>query len=47
MPTRLSLASAGALLYFDSALIGGSDGKQSACNVGDSVPGLERFPGEG
>ena len=28
---------------------GGSDGKQSACNVGDmgSVPGLGRSPGEG
>ena len=28
---------------------GGSDGKESACNTGDtrSVPGLERFPGEG
>ena len=28
---------------------GGSDGKASACNVGDpgSIPVLERFPGEG
>ena len=28
---------------------GGSDGKVSACNVGDlgSIPGLGRFPGEG
>jgi len=28
---------------------GGSAGKESACNVGDlgSIPGLERFPGEG
>ena len=28
---------------------GGSDGEQSACNVGDldSIPGSERFPGEG
>ena len=28
---------------------GGSDGKESACNVGDlgSIPGLGRFPGEG
>ena len=27
----------------------GSDGKESACNVGDlgSIPGLRRFPGEG
>ena len=27
----------------------GSDSKESACNVGDpgSIPGLERFPGEG
>ena len=28
---------------------GGSDGKESACNVGDLglIPGLGRFPGEG
>ena len=28
---------------------GGSDGKVSACNVGDlgSIPGLGKFPGEG
>ena len=28
---------------------GGSDGKESACNVGDpgSIPGLGRFPGGG
>ena len=28
---------------------GGSDSKESACNVGDlgSIPGLGRFPGEG
>ena len=28
---------------------GGSDGKESACSAGDpgSVPGSERFPGEG
>ena len=28
---------------------GGSDGKESACNVGDlsSIPGLGRYPGEG
>ena len=28
---------------------GGSDGNESACNVGDpsSIPGSERFPGEG
>ena len=28
---------------------GGSDGKDSACNVGDpdSIPGLRRSPGEG
>ena len=31
------------------AFPGGSDGKQSACNVGDlgSIPGLGRFPGKG
>ena len=29
--------------------IGGSDGKESACNMGDlgSIPGSGRFPGEG
>ena len=29
--------------------LGGSVGKESSCNAGDpgSVPGLERFPGEG
>ena len=28
---------------------GGSDGKESACNAGDSgsIPGLVRYPGEG
>ena len=28
---------------------GGSDGKESACNVGDlgSIPGLQRYPGRG
>ena len=28
---------------------GGSDGKESACNAGEtsSIPGLERYPGEG
>ena len=28
---------------------GGSDGKASTCNAGDqgSIPGSERFPGEG
>ena len=32
-----------------SGLLGGSDGKESACNAGDlgSVPGLGRSPGEG
>ena len=31
------------------AVIGGSDGKASACNAGDlgSIPGLGRSPGEG
>ena len=29
--------------------LGGSDGKESACNAGDlgSIPGSGRFPGEG
>ena len=32
-----------------SGFPGGSDGKESACNVGDlgSIPGSERSPGEG
>ena len=32
-----------------SGFPGGSDGKESACNVGDlgSIPGLGRSPGEG
>ena len=31
------------------AFLGGSDGKESACNAGDpgSIPGWDRFPGEG
>ena len=31
------------------AFLGGSDGKEPACNVGDlgSIPGLRRFPGGG
>ena len=31
-----------------SGFLGGSDGKESACNVGDLglIPGLERFPGK-
>ena len=40
------------LLYILNAFMGfpgGSDGKESACNAGDSgsVPGLGRYPGEG
>ena len=33
----------------DVYTIGGSDGKESTCNVGDlgSIPGLERSPGGG
>ena len=31
------------------AFLGGLDGKESACNAGDpgSIPGWDRFPGEG
>ena len=34
---------------FKYILLGGSDGKESACNAGDpdSIPGLERSRGEG
>ena len=30
-------------------MLSGSDGKEPACNVGDlgSIPGLQRYPGEG
>ena len=32
-----------------TSLVAQSDGKESLCNAGDlgSIPGLERFPGEG
>ena len=35
--------------YTQKGFLGGSDGKESACNAGDlgSSPGLERSPGEG
>ena len=35
--------------HTDRGFLGGSDGKESACNEGDpgSIPGLERSPGEG
>ena len=36
-------------IFNDMGFPGGSDGKESSCNVGDlgSVPGLGRSPGEG
>ena len=36
-------------LMFEHLFPGGSDGKASACSVGDpgSIPGLGRSPGEG
>ena len=39
----------GVKLWLLGGFPGGSDGKESACNVGDLglVPGLGRFPGEG
>ena len=35
--------------FADKFSPGGSDSKESTCNVGDlgSIPGLGRFPGEG
>ena len=38
-----------ALICIDEGFPGGSDGKESACNIGDPVliPGLGRSPGEG
>ena len=44
-PQDLNTASSSLLNCFP----GGSDGKESACNVGDqgSIPGLGRFPGGG
>ena len=37
------------ILYFKKGFPASSDGKDSACNVGDlgSIPGLGRSPGEG
>ena len=37
------------LIYITSSWVSGSDGEESACNVGalSSVPGLGRYPGEG
>ena len=34
---------------YTSGFSGGSNGKESACNVGDPglIPGVERFPGVG
>ena len=36
-------------VFLHRGFSGGSDGKESACNVGDmsSIPGLGRSPGEG
>ena len=36
-------------MVFEKGFPGGSDGKESACNVGhlDLIPGLGRSPGEG
>ena len=36
-------------VYLLCGFPGGSDGRESACKAGDagSVPGLERYPGEG
>ena len=37
------------LVWKQKGFLGGSDSKESACNVEDpgSIPGLERYPGEG
>ena len=42
LPGEISITS-------DMGFPGGSEGKVSACNVGDlgSIPGLGRYPGEG
>ena len=36
-------------ISFKGSFLGGSDSKESTCNVGDlgSIPGLQRSPGEG
>ena len=54
MLSLFMLSSLGSLFYFKLIKVtkgfpGGSDGKESACNVGDlgSVPGSGRFLGEG
>ena len=51
---KLSLFADDMILYIETLKIvlgfpGGSDGKASACNAGDtgSIPGLGRSPGEG
>ena len=37
------------IIYPYMGFLGGSDGKESACNAGDPslIPGLERSPGDG
>ena len=36
------------MCVMDMGILGGSDGQESACNVGDlgSIPGLRRSPGQ-
>ena len=34
-------------MIFSVPFLGGSDGKESACNAGSSIPGLGRSRGEG
>ena len=49
-PTRVSYVSGiGRQLLYHQDFLGGSDGKASACNVGDlsSIPGSGRSPGKG
>ena len=50
LPSELSLAPSFWVLSTNSLdFLGGSDGKESVCNMGDlgSIPGLGRCPGEG
>jgi len=48
-PWFLTLWHGNSLLLYIIPSFGGSEGKQSACNVGDPglIPGLGRYPGEG
>ena len=47
--TKVKIIFASGLPWWSLGFPGGSDSKESACNVGDPglIPGSRRFPGEG